>query len=139
MQEERTGAQVLRSVLAYLAWRAGSPWRRLSDPKQRNANERWEYLEAARLVRSVYYGAYIPGQPAKLEPALPDPRYPEPSPEELELAEKPRPWLVNELLQANHALTDRRLLSRLGRPKLARMLLAARTARASAAPLGVCA
>lgn len=121
MREMRTAAQWLRSVIAYLEWRAGSPWRRLSDPQQRWANERWEYLDAARLVLSVYHGAFIPGKPFVAE--KPSPKSAVRDGRVAKLCLLPRYELVTRLLRLDSRLTDRRLLSCFTKEKLAGMIL----------------
>jgi hypothetical protein len=42
-----------------------------------------------------------------------------------DVAKQPKGWIVDELLRANPTLTDRKLLTRLAAPKLARMLVEA--------------
>jgi hypothetical protein len=49
----RTGAQWLRSIQAYLLFRAGTGWRRMSDMKQRTHPQYTEYLLAARLITDI--------------------------------------------------------------------------------------
>lgn len=54
-RDKRTRAQWLRAILAYLEFRSGSSWRRLSDPAQRWAPERMYYLEGYWAVSNVYH------------------------------------------------------------------------------------
>ncbi len=82
----------------------------------RQSPERWEYLSAVRLVESLRY--FNPGPQAVLSVSSPSPKS--------KLASKPRAWLVDELMRADASLTDRRILSHLGRPKLAAMVEQAR-------------
>lgn len=116
----RTGDQWLRSVIGYLHWRSGDCWRRLSLPVQRHSPQRWDYLHALKLVESVRYA------PIKAKPA---PRIvARPSRTDLiarELGAKPRGWLIDQLMAADPKYTNRKLLIRFKREKLANMLLAA--------------
>jgi hypothetical protein len=126
VRDKRTGLQWIKSVIGYLEWRAGEPWRRLSDPEQRFDSERWDYLDAARVVREAFYSDE---QGSTLHIALPVLR-PAPSalPGELELAELPRKVLVAALMRENPRLTDSKILKSLKRSKLARMLSELRAA-----------
>lgn len=122
-RDGRTSDQWLRSVGAYLEWRAGECWRNLARPEHRNSLERWEYLAAARLVDDVRHG-----EPQRMALALPvlSP-LPSPSRAEIRLALEPRAALVERLMRVNPSLTDKRLLSHLSRPKLAQMICSAPT------------
>lgn len=133
VRENRSGKQWVESVIGYCEWRAGNPWRRLSDPAQRNDPERWDYLDASRLIHQKFYA---PEQPAGLHFSLPvlNPA-PSPLPQELELAELPRKTLVDALLRENSKLSDRKILMSFKRSKLARMLAQVRVhAKAQAEP-----
>ena len=113
----RTGDQWLRSVLAYLSFRAGESWRRSTD---RFNPERREYLLAARLVLAVR-NAPVKSNETALEVGRPN-RVPVHS----ETDSRGRAQLVDELMRANPALTSRKLLSGLTKAKLLRMLEDAR-------------
>lgn len=116
--DHRTPDQLLRSTIAFCEWRAGESWRRLSDPSQRNDQDRWDWLEAARICQAARYASE-----GRLEPVLPSNNSsPTPSPLEVLFQNKPRRELADALISLNPELSDRRLLSRLPRPKLARML-----------------
>jgi hypothetical protein len=52
-KDSRTGDQLLRSVVAYLDWRAGDSWRRLGTHAGRFSPSRLEYLEAIYLINTV--------------------------------------------------------------------------------------
>lgn len=118
----RTPDQIIRSVISYLEWRAGESWLNFSDRSQRFDQDRLDYLEALRVVQTARYSE--PLKPFLPLPALPT--SPSPSKQEQALAGRSRAWLVDELVRADGRLTDRRLLSHLGRPKLAHMLCEAR-------------
>jgi hypothetical protein len=115
LRDKRSGQQWIKSVIAYCEFRAGEPWRRLSDPDQRNDPERWAYLDAARLIHSKQYESERPllVAPPVLDPFEKDVR---------ELSGWPREALVDVLLMIDPKLTSRRLLRRLTREKLARMI-----------------
>jgi hypothetical protein len=55
LRDRRTGDQWRRSIIAYLLFRAGEPWRSMSDPAHRNDPCRWEYLDAVRLLDELRY------------------------------------------------------------------------------------
>lgn len=116
-RDGRTPDQVLRSVLAYLQWRAGDCWRNTSYKDHRQSTDRWDYLSAWHLVQSVRFLSERP----ELVPALSS--TPRPDPEIAKLAMQPRAVLVDELMQLDPTLTSRRMLSHLAKPKLAAMLL----------------
>lgn len=116
----RTGNQWLRSVSAYLQWRAGEPWRQLGRPDQRNSPARWDYLHAVRLIETLRHAPAECDKPKPIE-------VPRPHPSESlarEIEGHSRAKLVSELMKANPLLTDRKLLMRFRSPKLARMLVA---------------
>lgn len=55
-RDRRSGSQWLKSIHAYLEFRAGESWRRLESPAQRNSPDRWEYLEAIRFLNDLTSG-----------------------------------------------------------------------------------
>jgi hypothetical protein len=55
VRDARTGDQWLRSVIAYLEFRSGDSWRRLCFKNQRDSPERWEALDAIRLLQELRY------------------------------------------------------------------------------------
>lgn len=117
-QAVRTPDQILRSVISYCEFRAGESWRNLFDPAQRHDPERWDWLDAARLCESV---RYAPEE--RIAPVLPRiDEQPSPSPLEVLFRAKPKSQLVDALMMLDPVLTDRALLHRLPRPKLASML-----------------
>ena len=123
-RDERTGPQWIRAVISYLEFSSGDAWRRLSDPLRRFSPERQWYLGGLRTMNGIQ--SPIP-QP---RPHLVTPKI-EPGPEAIAIAKlclEPRLALADELLLLRPELTDRRLLSHLPRPKLARMVLSARQA-----------
>jgi hypothetical protein len=130
LRDKRTARQWIDSVVAYCEWRAGEPWRRLSDPEQRWDRERWNYLDASRLVREAYFeserpkGLYVPLPVLNAAPP--------PLPSELKLAKLSRSALISALIEENPQYTDARRL-KFTRRKLARML--AETRLAAAAPV----
>ena len=67
-RDRRTGGQWLRAVKAYLEFGAGSAWRRLSDPEQRDSPERNWYLGGIRTMNGIP-AVPNPG-PWTLNPAL---------------------------------------------------------------------
>ena len=129
----RSGRKILQSALDYCLWRAGDGWRRLGSRAGRESADRSYYLDGARLI------SYILTSPAEERtgiqltlPAL-NPT-PKPDAQEAAYAAQPRAYLVSALMRIDSNLTDRKLLSSLPRPKLARMLrerekLARHTAR----------
>lgn len=52
-RDNRTDLEWLKSVRDYCMWRSGAPWRKLWKPDQRWNSERWDYLEAARLISDI--------------------------------------------------------------------------------------
>jgi hypothetical protein len=113
----RSGDQWLRSVLGYLAWRAGDDWRRASD---RFSSERREYLQAARLVLALRNAPVESNAPA----AAAGPMKSAPQPPSID--DRSRALIVDELMRLNPALTSRKLLLSLSKAKLIRMLDEAR-------------
>ncbi len=121
-RDARSGDQWLRSITAYCTWRAGECWRKLYIRSQRESAERWQYLDAVRLMANVRYG------PERLQPQLTLPalhRISRQSPYEQRLAVSGRAWLVDLLMKADPKYTDRRLLGRFSRAKLARLIVLA--------------
>ena len=63
-RDSRTGNQWLHSVIAYLEFRTGDRWRRLSDPVHRWDPERWAYLDAIRLINGLRgFPEFLPAKP----------------------------------------------------------------------------
>jgi hypothetical protein len=52
-REHRTANQWHRAIMAYLDFRTGDAWRRLTDPEQRWDPERVYYLDAIRLMNDI--------------------------------------------------------------------------------------
>lgn len=129
-KEERTRSEWLKSVRDYCLWRAGDGWRRLGRAGQRQSPERWEYLEAARLIISLLAASAVSraDQAAQLEldvargAAIPL------SASEFKLTIENRNALVAELLR-DPLYTDARLLRSLTKNKLARMVMQSRQRR----------
>lgn len=123
----RTGKQWLQAAIAYCNFRAGDSWRSLANPAQRNSDDRWYYLRGARFLSDALLGFRNEPRIALALPVL-NP-VSSPSPFQIELAARlKRAELVARLMAADSALTDRRLLLRLSRVKLAGMLIAAERA-----------
>jgi len=146
-RDRRSGGQWLRAVKAYLEFGAGSAWRRLSDPDQRNSPERDWYLGGIRTLNGIpARGDLAQDVPARVgatrfagTPAAAAPRVPSSSsPVARLMASRSRGWIVDELLRVNPVLTDKKLLLRLSHAKLAAMLITARGGVSSCAgyPLG---
>lgn len=119
----RTGGQWLRAINAYLNWRTGDSWRRPSDPRQRWDPERLEYLDAIRLLNGIGL-ASVPTLSAN---EIPVRVFTQTDIEVANLAANSRAWLVCELMRVDPSLCNRKILLHLQRPKLARMLLGARS------------
>jgi hypothetical protein len=119
LRDKRSARQWIDSVTAYLQWRAGEPWRSLSDPEQRNCQERRDYLDAVQTVYNAYHLVDSKGPEIAVRPNRTDPS---PFPGQTALAMQPRKVLVAALLAENPKLTDSKLLLSLKREKLARML-----------------
>lgn len=122
----RTGAQWIRSIIAYLEFRAGEPWRNRNNSCHRLSPDRLEYLEALRLISGLLSPAGIPEKfvangrkPPVIVRSLP------------QVEPRSRLDLVNQLMQANPALTNRKILLALSKAKLARMLDAAKERRSA--------
>ena len=118
--DSRTPDQLIRSVIAYLEWRAGESWRNLTFRADRNDQDRWDYLDAVRLVAKMRYA-----EPRRPQLVLPGPvtAFRSPNTKQVrELACRPRACLVDRLMRADPSLTDRKILMHLGRLKLAGML-----------------
>lgn len=124
-RERRSADQLLRSVIGYLEWRAGECWRDFSRRADRNDQERWDYLGAIRLVSKIRYAE--PRRPQLVLPGLAPASFPTPTKQVKRLAAQSRAWLVDRIVQADAKYTDRKILMRLDRLKLATMLTAART------------
>jgi hypothetical protein len=129
-RDRRTGGQWLRAVTAYLDFGAGSAWRRLSDPEQRNSPERDWYLGGIRTmngiparVRSDLKTLHIV---AKNPQRAASPRA-QASPVAKLMAARSRGWIVAELLRVDPNLSDKKLLLGLSHIKLATMLTTARS------------
>jgi hypothetical protein len=125
LRNRRTCEQWLRSIAEYCLWRAGESWRSLRLPEHRNDPERWDYLDAARLIEDCRHAPI-----RRIEPVLPalDSSL-KISAAQSKLAVHPRSWLVARLMEADSGFTDRRILSHLSRIKLAGMLAAMRQSR----------
>lgn len=122
-RDRRTGGQWLRAVKAYLEFGAGSAWRRLSDPEQRNSPVRDWYLGGIRTMNGIPVRDPLParaGAKAAKSKSVPG------SPVARLTASRSRGWIVDELLRVNPALSDKKLLLRLSHLKLAEMLVTAR-------------
>jgi hypothetical protein len=127
---DRTPDQILRSVIGYCQWRAGECWRNVSTSRFRYDQERWDYLDAVRIVHRVRYAcpAALAIVAARGGAQLPDhgrgaaPPAAVPAPELRRYAAWSRGQLVAELVRIDPTYTDRKLLSRLSIHKLARML-----------------
>jgi hypothetical protein len=117
----RTSDQLLRSVAAYCQWRAGESWRNVSISYHRKSQQRWDYLDAVRIVETIRRAPDELLLPRRLGPvsvpALTSPPRPE-----LRYTAWSRRELVAELLRVNPTLTDAKILSHLSTNKLARML-----------------
>lgn len=114
----RTGNQWLKSVLAYLDFRAGNAWRRMDDGAHRRAPERWEYLDAIRFIESV---RNAPVREPKERPVLAT--VSPAAPEHVDA----RSVYVDRLMALRPELTNRKLLSGFSKAKLNRMIDEART------------
>ena len=113
---KRTPDQIVRSVIAYCEWRAGEPWRNVAIATLRNDQERWDYLDAVKILHRVRYTEPPKFGPVSVAPAALTP------PQVREYMTWPRGQLVAELLRTDPAYSDAKLLSRLSINKLARML-----------------
>jgi hypothetical protein len=135
-RDRRTGGQWLRAVKAYLEFGAGSAWRRLSDPEQRNSPVRDWYLGGIRTLNGIPARGPLAQDGVEAKAAAP-PRASS-SPVARLMATRSRGWIVDELLRVNPALTDKKLLLRLSHLKLSGMLVTARRGVSPAAgyPLG---
>jgi len=116
----RSGRQWLNSAMAYCDWRSGDSWRRSSDRASRHSADRWDWIDAVRLLKTTLNSSR---EPMGIHPALPvlNPA-PTPTADELVYAKWKRAEIVNALLEENPLLTDRKILMHLSKPKLAGML-----------------
>jgi len=127
-RDRRTEAQWLRSIIAYLEFRSGTAWRRLSNPQQRNHPERWWYLNGIRCVQSILAGQDPSRASIALVTAARTERGTNSKTDDLRVAkliQLPRVELAKMLVAADPSKTDIRLLSHLPRPKLARLVVEA--------------
>jgi hypothetical protein len=117
-RDHRTGGQWLRSVHAYLNFRAGDDWRRGDT---RNSAERWYYIDAIRFLNGAGRDLmeFRPVSTILTSKDISDIRL-------SSLASRPVCDLVDELIQLNPLLHDRKILSHFTRLKLARLVIAAR-------------
>ena len=121
----RTGNEWLRSIKAYLAWRAGEPWRDLTRASHRRSPLRWEYLEAIRLIDTHRYaGTDQIETRANVERKAPQPVVPA-----QKFPSKSRGQLVSELMAIDSTLTNKKILLHLATDKLERMLSERHTRR----------
>jgi hypothetical protein len=121
-RDTRNGRQWLDSVRGYLLWRAGSDWRRTTSKDHRYNDDRWWYLNGCRLVNDLLSGTYEAEHQAPVMP------FPKPAAVDARIKNycaKSRGWIVAELMRVDPSLTDKKILTHLGREKLARMLVAA--------------
>ncbi len=114
---DRTPDQLLRSVAAYCEWRAGEAWRNVSISYHRKSQQRWDYLDALRIVNDVRLRPDV--LPPRLSPVSVPAAPPRP---ELRFMAWSRHQLVADLLLVDPTLSDGKLLSHLSINKLARML-----------------
>ncbi len=123
----RTGAEWIKSAIAYCEWRSGNSWRHVLDREQRNSPDRWYYLDGAKTLTDILYGGTA--QPTGLHVPLPVLNPAPVTTDQMRLdAGRPRAELVKELMHLDPTLTDAKILSGLQRNKLARMLADAREA-----------
>ena len=133
LADRRSGAQWLRAIAAYLEYKTGDSWRRLSDRAQRWDPERLWYVDGVRFIRD--FVADTSGHITLASGPPPLPQSLEKKTDELRAAKLSlmhRAELVPLLMEANPELTDRKLLMHLSRHKLALMLIKARDANAAA-------
>jgi hypothetical protein len=71
-RDKRTGSQWLKAVLAYLEFRTGDSWRRLSDPAQRWSPDRIWYLNGIGAIYDVMHGR-VPVPDPSTDKKLPQP------------------------------------------------------------------
>ena len=111
-RDRRSGGQWLRSIRAYLNFRAGCSWRRLGSPQDRNSPEYSWYIGGIRTLNGIEAGANQP-HPMRVvnRPSASSP-----------LCTQSRESLVATLMAHRPDLTDKKILSHLPRPKLARMV-----------------
>ena len=120
LRELRTGPQWLRALTAYLDFKTGDSWRRLSDPAQRRDPDRVWYLDGLtflqNLLRDESGRSPSPSAHWKQKPIACASQ---------SSASNRGAELSDALLRLDSRLTDRKLLSRLPKPKLARMVVEA--------------
>lgn len=134
-RDQRTGLQWLKAAREYCTWRSGASWRKLWKADERWDSERWDYLEAARLITDILStgGRLTPAESARAERDNPlqaelDVKRGAPvplTPEETKLLNMKRPALARELLR-DPLYVDARLLSHLPKRKLVRMVVQSR-------------
>jgi hypothetical protein len=124
-RDRRSAGQWLRSVRAYLEFTAGTAWRRSSD---RSNPEYRCCVDAIRALNGLDLAASPP--PSRIAITLQTAE----AIHVAALAARPRAELVEELMNLNQALTDRRILLHLQSHKLASMLLDARQGAEKFAP-----
>jgi hypothetical protein len=67
-RDSRSANQWLRSIVAYLEFRTGDRWRRLSDPRDRWDQTRVDYVDAIRLINGLRgFPEFIPAKPLNQE------------------------------------------------------------------------
>jgi len=122
-RDKRTGTQWRLSILAYLEYRSGEAWRAAAGSDQRFNVERLWYLQAIAEIQGnmgAVSGTVNPPAPIAVSD---DARSTS--------LKEPKAAIVSRLLAADPMLTDRRLLSGLGKRKLLDMLDAARARNAA--------
>jgi hypothetical protein len=119
-RDARSPDQWLCSVISYCDWRTGDSWRRRSDRNHREDQDRADWLDASRRVRTIRHLV----SPSKFPPVSASV-----DSEVTRLASQPRSALVADLMRLDSTLTDSRILLTLGRSKLAAMLWERQTSR----------
>lgn len=125
-RDRRTAEQWRRSILQYLEFRAGEPWRHLGDPSQRFSAERHWYLNAYRETIQAQFAECVESETPTPIAARDDAR-------SETLLKEPKAKILDRLLAADSMISDRRIISGLGKRKLISMLIAAQDR--NAAPL----
>jgi len=115
----RTGKQWRESVVAYLQFRSGNAWRRMSTMEARSDPERWIYMDAIRLVDGCVR------EETRREELRQPSLLPAKTPVQMQswrLSYIPRTILVARLMAIDPTLTDKKLISRFTSAKLSTML-----------------
>ena len=135
-EDSRTGAQILRSILQYLEWRASRGRSGQLSREQRNDPLRWYYIDAYRAVGAAAFNEAVSALNHLTPFLLPDNSI---DPRIRLMVDYPRAMLVSALMRLDPSLTNKRMLGGLRKAKLAAMICERLDRPSNVAEMEVCA